>query len=200
MRRVFLALCLATIVLALIALPRERADPAIARVAAVSSRTKAPGYERSRFGPGWRTERGMGCDMRAVVIGAALSPGTRAPCAIDEGTLTDPYSGDSLTLSQGRASPVEIDHVFPLAAAWDLGASRWSDARRSDFANDPLNLVAVSREENQEKSDQLPSQWLPSDRGNRCWYAGRLARVAVKYELPLPRADLRAMKRQCLPS
>ena len=40
---------------------------------------------------------------------------------------------------------VQIDHIVPLALAWDLGARNWTDEMRVRFANDPANLLAVAR-------------------------------------------------------
>ena len=120
-----------------------------------------------------------------------------ASCELHAGKLYDPYSGTSIDFDPHERAKVEIDHIFPLAAAWDMGANAWTDSQRQEFANDPLNLIAVSRTQNQAKSDQLPAAWLPPSRDNRCWYVGRLAQVAVKYALPL--ADIAVMRRQCLP-
>ena len=104
---------------------------------------------------------------------------------------------DALDPEDLVADEVEIDHVFPLSAAWDLGAHSWDDARRLAFANDPRNLVAVHRSVNQQKSDQLPAQWLPPDPAARCWYVQRLAEVAAVYGLALPGEDARVMRAQC---
>lgn len=120
-------------------------------------------------------------------------------CDLHAGQLYDPYSGQDIDFDPARRAQVEIDHIYPLAAAWDMGAAAWSQEMRQAFANDPLNLIAVSRSNNQAKSDQLPAAWLPPERSNRCWYVGRLAQVALKYGLPLPQDDIRVMKRQCLP-
>ena len=92
---------------------------------------------------------------------------------------------------------MEIDHILPVSAAWDLGAHRWDAATRERFYNDPRNLVAVSSAANQAKGDKLPSEWMPTDRRARCAYGRRLVDVAKHYALPLPRADLRAVRRAC---
>lgn len=146
--------------------------PELAAVEAVTQRVRILGYDRdTRFG-GWQS------GVREAVVLAAGD--------------TDPYSGEPLDLDSA-----EVDHILPLSAAWDLGAYSWSALERIRFANDPDNLVLVNRSENQSKSDQLPSQWLPSDRGSRCWYVSRLFAVAAHYELPLPEADIRAGRRSC---
>lgn len=141
-------------------------------VAAVPQRATVLGYERQELFGGWLT------GVREEVVARA-------------GDL-DPYSGEAL--DHGTA---EVDHILPLSAAWDLGAHRWTPAERIRFANDPENLVLVSREQNQLKSDQLPSQWLPEDRTVRCWYVEQLLSVAHRYQLPLPEEDIRVAQRQC---
>lgn len=109
-----------------------------------------------------------------------------------EAAEVDPYSHRRLA-----EVDKEIDHIFPLSAAWDLGAYSWDASKRIQFANDPENLIVVSRVQNQAKSDHLPSEWLPSKRSARCNYAQRLTTIAHKYELPLPRKDMKVAERQC---
>ena len=92
---------------------------------------------------------------------------------------------------------MEIDHILPVSAAWDLGAHRWDAATRARFYNDPANLIAVSAEANQAKGDKLPSEWMPDARRSRCAYGRRMVDVAKQYALPLPKADLRAVRRAC---
>lgn len=141
-------------------------------VSTTPERVRILGYDRELFG-GWLPS------TKDAVRAAQTTPMG----------LADPYSG------QHNPPAVEIDHVFPLSAAWDMGAWGWDDKRKVEFANDPLNLVATAKDLNQAKSDSLPSEWLPP--ANRCDYARRLAAVARKYELALPAADVRTMRRQC---
>jgi len=89
-----------------------------------------------------------------------------------------------------------VDHVFPLSAAWDLGAWRWTPARRAAFANDvDHNLVAVSGPVNTAKSDHTPAEWLPPDPRRHCFYAARYLTAAVTYGLPVTAADHDALSR-----
>lgn len=151
-------------------------------------RSRVLGYDRNEFGPGWATDGS--CRVRDNVLRTQFSP-TGASCN-SAGETTDVYTGGLIT-----ADEVEIDHIFPLSAAWDLGAHQWDDATRLAFANDPSNLIATTPKANREKSDQLPASWLPPHRAARCWYSRRLAYVAVTYSLPLPDEDLRVMHRHC---
>ena len=90
---------------------------------------------------------------------------------------------------------MQIDHVVPLSAAWDLGAHRWPAAKRKAFANDPRNLLATASGINRAKSDDTPAQWMPHVRGDdrRCAYATRYRDVSAAYGLPVPKADMRAL-------
>lgn len=169
-------------------------EQSLARVEVVPQRVKVLGYERAEFGSGWRPHGG--CTMREAVLSAQFAADPTATpavgCGLPDTTAADPYTGAELA-----AGDAEIDHIFPLSAAWDLGAHAWSPARRQAFANDPANLVAVHRAVNQQKSDQLPAHWLPPDPAAQCWYVQRLAEVAATYALALPHADQRVMRRAC---
>jgi HNH endonuclease len=60
------------------------------------------------------------------------------------GVLDDPYSGARIEFRKAQADEVQIDHVVPLAYAWDMGASAWTlEARMAFASSQALNLVAV---------------------------------------------------------
>jgi len=42
-----------------------------------------------------------------------------------------------------NAGDIDIDHVVALSWAWHRGAATWTRGRRVEFANDPVNIVAV---------------------------------------------------------
>src|SRR4051794_11932773 len=124
---------------------------ALAALAAVEVKGRAPrtGYERDNFGSGWVDTDRNGCDTRNDVLARDLSnetfkPGTRN-CVVLTGTLADPYSGRSIAFQrgQGTSDDVQIDHVVALSDAWQKGAQAMDGGRRTAFANDPLNLLAV---------------------------------------------------------
>ncbi|WP_420910928.1 HNH endonuclease family protein [Rhodococcus sp. OK519] len=186
--------------------PRAAVENLLARAQVVPTRADVPGYERGCrggqacvFGPSWSDDHSGpgghdGCDTRNNVLATDLTrvafrDGTR-DCVVVSGTLADPYSGRPVEFSKQNANAVQIDHVYPLAAAWDMGASAWPIERRRDFANDTTyNLLAVSGPENQAKRDSTPSGWLPSDPAFRCFYVGKYLGVAVRYGLPITTAD-----------
>ncbi|AEQ06372.1 HNH endonuclease family protein [Corynebacterium pseudotuberculosis] len=194
MRRILSLLVTATLLLIFFTVPlsREFAD-----LPTVKQRTTVLGYKREYFGATWGIAPHSKCSTRVAVLAATLNDvHLTASCSLSSGWTLDPYSGRKISVD-GTAAPIELDHVFPLAAAWDMGAHAWSAEQRLVFANDPLNLVVASKEQNQQKSDKLPSEWLPVQRSHRCWYVRRLAEVARKYQLPLSKPDVSVMHRQC---
>ena len=174
--------CITILIGAWYAWPFPRFD-----LATLPDRPEAAGYNRDDFGI-WQPHGA--CSTREVILESQSSDPLHG-CHARSGTIYDPYSGTSISAT----SPIEIDHIFPLSAAYDMGASEWDRETKVRFGNDPLNLVATSRKLNQEKSDALPAEWLPP--ANRCAYSRRLADVAKKYSLPLPAKDVRVMQRQC---
>lgn len=177
----------------------------------VEHRTRPGGYDRGClatqacvFGPAWSDGR-HDCDARNRVLGAQLTavrfrPGSR-DCIVLTGTLSDPYTGRRIPFDRARARAVQIDHVYPLAAAWDLGAANWSLPQRIRFANDvEVNLLAVDGGSNEDKGDRTPADWLPPAPAYHCFYAGKYLTAATRYDLPLTTADhtaLAAVARHC---
>src|SRR5699024_6662251 len=122
-------------------------------------------------------------------------PGTGG-CIVISGILDDPYTGDRIEFRKSDAIAVQIDHVYPLAAAWDMGAHDWTDARRRRFANDvDVELLAVDGPANQRKGDATPQDWVPSAAAYRCFYAAKYLTVAVRYGLPVTVGDHEVLAR-----
>ncbi len=91
----------------------------------------------------------------------------------------------AFTRGEKTGAAVQIDHIVPLALAWDLGARFWSDDMRLRFANDPANLIAVAGEANQDKGDHEPATWMPPNTAFRCQYAIQFIAVLRGYALPI---------------
>lgn len=178
----------------------------LAQVHVVDHRPNIPGYQRGcdvgqacSFGPAWTDNSDApsahnGCDTRDDMLAASLTYIIRkagSACVITAGILDDPYTGRTVSFIRGKTSTaVQIDHVYPLKAAWDLGASRWTQARRTAFANDTAReLLAVSGPANLAKGDSTLAFWLPPNRGFQCAYVRRYLAVAVTYGLPITVAD-----------
>lgn len=195
--------------------PAPPADPPAVSTAAlrvVAHLPEVPGFERSCqrgrgcvFGEAWSDDTDAkfgrnGCDQRSDVLRTQLTevlvkPGTRG-CVVQSGVLDDPYSGARVYYRRGDpARSVEVDHVVPLAGAWDRGAATWPLQRRRDFAGDPRNLVVTTAAANRTKGDKPPARWSPDTAAGRCLYARRYVAASVTYDLAVTRADVRALDR-----
>ncbi|MDP9822264.1 HNH endonuclease family protein [Nocardioides massiliensis] len=163
------------------------------------------GYDRARF-KHWVDADRDGCDTRSeVLLAEAVTPvaaGTACPITNARsggGRWVSYYDGVTTTSPTG----FDIDHLVPLAEAWDSGARRWTDARREAFANDlddPRSLVAVSASSNRSKSDRDPAEWLPPRPAAHCRYVGEWVAVKLRWELSVDVAErdaLRAVSHGC---
>jgi hypothetical protein len=93
-------------------------------------------------------------------------------------------------------SGLDIDHLVPLAEAWDSGASTWSAAEREAYANDlgdDRALIAVSAASNRSKADQDPTAWMPPAEGYRCQYATDWIADKLRWRLTADEAETTAL-------
>lgn len=190
-------------------------DPVAQSIASLLTQTRlvdrlpqVPGYERSCspgdgcvFGQSWKDVERTGCDTRNRVLAAQLTDvvfkqGTQ-DCKVLSGTLVDPFTGATLQYGNGSTASIQVDHVFALARAWDAGAAAWPLERREVFANDLDNLLAVSGEENQSKSDSGPDTWLPPNPSFVCPYVEIYLKVAVEYGLSITVDDRDVAMNMC---
>ena len=88
---------------------------------------------------------------------------------------------------------MQIDHVVSLADAWYKGARGWDAQRRSDFANDPLNLLAVGGKANFDKAFRDATGWLPPNPAYRCEFVARQVEVKTTYRLWVSANEKQAM-------
>ncbi|MCL7429697.1 HNH endonuclease family protein [Streptomyces sp. NPDC057806] len=148
------------------------------------------GYNRDLF-PHWITQSGA-CNTREVVL---KRDGTNvvqdSACAATSGSWYSPYDGATWS----AASDVDIDHLVPLAEAWDSGAGSWTTSRRQAFANDLTRpqLIAVTDNVNQAKGDQDPATWMPSRTAYRCTYVRAWVQTKYYYGLSVDSAEKSAL-------
>ena len=153
------------------AAPTQAAVPLRDVVAALPVATELrDGYERTKF-KHWVDADRDGCNTRAEVLlaEAATAPTMGEKCAITGGSWYSAY--DDTYITNPRTS--DIDHMVPLAEAWDSGAYAWTPEQRQAYANDldePRALIAVTATTNRSKADQDPHQWLPPYEPARCEY------------------------------
>ena len=148
------------------------AAPAGLRIEAEHART---GYDRDLFHH-WIDADGDGCDTRDEVLIAesvttvqVSQPG----CTLSGGQWVSLYDGVQTT----DPSTFDIDHMVPLAEAWDSGAWNWDAQQREAFANDLTHaeaLIAVSASSNRSKGDQDPAEWQPPSASADCAVRHRL--------------------------
>jgi hypothetical protein len=147
------------------------------------------GYDRSRF-QHWVDADDDCQDTRDEVL-AAESLVAVSGCDIQQGKWLSYYDGVTTVLSTG----FDVDHLVPLAEAWDSGAKRWNAATRRRFANDlrdTRTLVAVTASSNRSKSDRDPAEWMPSL--GACKYVRQWVAVKLRWRLTVDRAEKRALR------
>ena len=162
---------------------------------AIKGRAPKSGYERSEFGGGWSIVNG--CDMRNIILHRDMKNVVIGDsCKVLSGVLDDPYTGKTIEFKRGpeTSNNVQIDHVVALSDAWQKGAQQLTPEEREQFANDPLELIAVDGEANQKKGDGDAATWLPSNKSFRCQYVARQIAVKSKYDIWVTQAEHEAMR------
>lgn len=162
---------------------------------AVTGEVSREGYEREAFGGGWLVGPD-GCDVRNQVLAEESQvPVTRGTdgCTV--------VGGEWLSLYDGYSTPnlqeLEIDHMVPLAEAWDSGANAWPPEQREQFANDtvrPDALIAVTAAMNQSKSDRDPAEWMPPNRDAWCRYTDAWITQKAAWQLTIDLSEHDALQ------
>ena len=152
------------------------------------------GYARSLF-KHWSDLDKNGCNTRndVIIAEALVKPKVEAGCKIvkDTGKWYSAYDGLTVTNFSG----LDVDHMVPLAEAWDSGAKAWDKAKREVYANDmgDVNaLIAVTAATNRSKSDQDPGDWLPAK--DVCTYIKNWVHVKLRWSLTVDDKELKAIK------
>jgi len=156
----------------------------------VAASTHTTTYDRDLF-PHWHTVSGT-CNTRETVLkrdGSGVV--VNSACTATSGSWYSPYDGATWSL----ASDVDIDHMVPLKNAWISGAWAWTTAKRESFANDLTNpqLIAVTDNVNQSKSDQSPDAWKPPLTSYHCIYARMWVKVKYVWALTVTSAEKSAV-------
>ncbi|MFJ2630816.1 HNH endonuclease family protein [Streptomyces sp. NPDC087422] len=151
------------------------------------------GYERTKF-KHWVDADHDGCNTRAEVLldEAVVAPDRGANCKLSGGSWWSYYDDTTVNGPSG----LDIDHMVPLAEAWDSGASQWDAKRREQYANDldwPRSLAAVTAKANRSKSDQDPSTWMPPAADARCRYLDDWVSVKTRWNLSIDPAEQAAL-------
>lgn len=197
------------------------------------------------FGESWTDVDGNGCDTRNEILARDLTDldysrrdgrQTREQgrgqgvsicpdATVFAGTLHDPYTDTTVQFQRGAdtSESVQIDHIVPLNYLYAHGAWAWDERSRLLAANDPLNLLAVEGQANQDKSNCGPATcpagnsetgtwrteahsglrgpvgadggYWPQNDAYRCEYAQRFVSVLAAYQLGIPDDDDQALRR-----
>ena len=169
----------------------------------VKGRAPKTGYSREQFGQAWTDDVDVpgghnGCDTRNDILARDMTNvvfKNHGHCAVASGDLYEPYSGKQVHFVRGAKTSmlIQIDHYVALSDAWQTGAQQLSKTQRTQLANDPLELVAVDGELNQQKSDADAASWLPPNKNYRKIYVTRQIQVKAKYHLWVTTAEKQAM-------
>lgn len=153
------------------------------------------GYNREAF-KHWNVgdDPTDGCTTRneVLIAEAVEAPAVGPRCRLTGGSWWSYY--DQTTVAS--ASGLDIDHMVPLAEAWDSGASAWTAQRREAYANDQgaeASLVAVTARSNRSKADQDPAQWMPPAADVHCRYAAEWTGTKLRWNLSVDDAERAAL-------
>ncbi|MFW0790065.1 HNH endonuclease family protein [Gordonia sp. CPCC 205333] len=177
---------------------------------AVKGRAPKTGFSRRQFGAAWTDanqahwgenslstrEDILSRDLVDVLCKYRVTKAS-PHCVVQSGQLHDPYTGMSIGFVRGSETStlVPVDHVVSLGDAWQKGAQQLSTIERTNFANDPLNLITTTRVANLAKRDSDAATWLVPNRHFRCSYVARQIAVKTRYRLWVTDAEKQAMSR-----
>lgn len=194
MRRLFVVLT-GTLGLMFIA-PAAFADtysaPLTSAISAIPTATEnRTGYSRDLF-PHWTDDDGDGCNTRNEVLlsEAETRPSVGSGCTLSGGRWFSYYDG----VSQYSAGALDVDHMVPLAEAWDSGARTWTTTTRRAYANDLGDyrpLVGVTAAVNRAKGDQDIREWKPAR--EQCRYLKEWVAVKIRWRLTADSSEKSAM-------
>lgn len=140
------------------------------------------GYDRDAVFGGWLYSGGMSTRERVL-----------AAERLADGSWHSAY--DNLVVAD--ASKLDIDHLVPLAEAWESGGYAWTAATWRRFGNDlddPRSLIAVTASTNRSKGAGDPADWLPPRAQYRCRYAADWVAVKTRRELSVDRREQAAIE------
>ncbi|CAM5296012.1 hypothetical protein GCM10010329_82110 [Streptomyces spiroverticillatus] len=151
------------------------------------------GYERTKF-KHWVDSDKDGCNTRAEVLlaEAFVPPEKGAKCKLYGGEWWSLYDNTYV----GDPGKIDIDHMVPLAEAWNSGASGWTAGQREAYANDlsdDRSLIAVSAATNRAKADKDPTTWMPPSEAAHCAYLTDWVATKLRWGLTVDKDEANAL-------
>ena len=142
-------------------------------------------YRREDWGDWGHDE--FGCSVHELQLRTDADQYLLGPdlCHVIKGRWISRYDGKAIT----DRTQLQVDHIVPLREAHRSGANHWDAAKRSEFFNSPENLLTVSAEANQAKSDKDPGTWLPPDESSWCFYADFYIWTKHAYDLTVDQRE-----------
>lgn len=95
------------------------------------------------------------------------------------------------------AGDLDVDHIVPLAEAWDSGAFAWQAWQRELFGKDTENLWLMTDNLNQAKGDGDPAEWVPPNGDAVCDYVQRYVAIKIEWHLAVDEWELAAIETSC---
>ncbi len=146
---------------------------------------EATPYDRSEF-PHWDDEDGDGMNTRLEILSLEK---------VDNVGWYSRWDGEWYAGEGGLSAPrFDIDHIVSLKEAWRSGADEWSASDKDRFADDMLNLTAVTASSNRSKGAKDASEWLPSEASGKCYLVIRVIQVKTKWSLSIDQDEYTALK------
>ncbi|WP_326693177.1 HNH endonuclease family protein (plasmid) [Streptomyces sp. NBC_01795] len=151
------------------------------------------GYKRTSF-KHWIDADRDGCNTRQEVLiqEAVEKPAVGKGCSLTGGRWHSYYDGQDT--SDPRS--LDIDHMVPLAEAWDSSASNWDAKQREAYANDlgsERSLVAVTAKHNRAKGDKDPTDWWVPSADASCQYLSDWVATKTRWKLTIDQAEKQAL-------
>ena len=142
-------------------------------------------YDRSEF-PHWDDEDGDGMNTRLEILSLEK---------VGNVGWYSRWDGEWYAGEGGLSAPrFDIDHIVSLKEAWRSGADEWSASDKDTFADDMLNLTAVTASSNRSKGAKDASEWLPSEASGKCYLVIRVIQVKTKWSLSIDQDEYTALK------
>ncbi|MGB1489240.1 MAG: GmrSD restriction endonuclease domain-containing protein [Acidimicrobiales bacterium] len=146
---------------------------------------EATPYDRSEF-PHWDDEDGDGMNTRLEILSLEK---------VGDVGWYSRWDGEWYAGEGGLSAPrFDIDHIVSLKEAWRSGADEWSASDKDTFADDMLNLTAVTASSNRSKGAKDASEWLPSEPSGKCYLLIRVIQVKTKWSLSIDQGEYTTLK------
>ncbi len=172
------------------------ASAIVLKIRIADLRDDIPKYDRGE----WRhwTDQDRDCqDARQEVLISEstieVAYKTDERCRVATGHWVGPYTGMEVT----DPGDLDVDHMVPLANAHRSGGWRWSNEKKSEYANYlayPGHLIATTARANRAKGADGPDEWRPPNEDYWCQYALDWIEVKRAWELTATEKEFNALR------